>query len=124
MRFKPITICLLLFSCSSGRMIETSLYFGQSKPDGSMITEKEWNSFKENYISIVFKEGSSVFNATGNWMDTTTKRLMTEPTYVVTYYYKKSPAVSKQIDSLKYRYMKLFQQQSVLRVDKKAKAVF
>jgi hypothetical protein len=105
-------------------MIETSLYFGQSKPDGSMITEKEWNSFKENYISIVFKEGSSVFNATGNWMDTTTKRLMTEPTYVVTYYYKKSPAVSKQIDSLKYRYMKLFQQQSVLRVDKKAKAVF
>jgi hypothetical protein len=105
-------------------MIETDLYFGQSKPDGEMITEKEWNSFKENQIAKVFKEGSTVLNGVGNWFDPENHKLITEPTYVVIYFYKKSQAVSKQIDSLRYWYKTMFQQQSVLRVDRKVKASF
>jgi len=105
-------------------MLKTSLYFGQSKPDGGMVSEKEWISFKEEYISKVFKEGSTVLSASGNWMDTATKKLITEPTYVVIYFHKKSPALSKRIDSLRYWYEKLFQQQSVLRVEEKVKASF
>ena len=31
----------LLTSCSQ-RMIETSLYFGQSRPDGTKVTDAEW----------------------------------------------------------------------------------
>ena len=105
-------------------MIETDLYFGQSKPNGEMIPEKEWNDFKENQIAKVFKEGSTVLNGIGNWYDPEKHKLITEPTYVVTYFYKKSPALSKQIDSLRFWYKTMFQQQSVLRVDKKVKAVF
>jgi hypothetical protein len=105
-------------------MMETSLYFGQSKPDGSMVNEKEWTHFKENYIRKVFKEGSTVISVSGNWYDTARHELITEPTYVVIYYYKKSPRLSRQIDSLRYWYKNLFQQQSVLRVDKKANASF
>lgn len=105
-------------------MMETNLYFGQSKPDGGMVSEKEWNSFKEMHISKVFKEGSTVVNVTGNWFDPDSHKLITEPTYMVVYFYKKSPAVSKQIDSLRYWYKTMFQQQSVLRVDKKVKASF
>lgn len=105
-------------------MIETDLYFGQSKPGGGMVTEKEWNNFKENQIAKVFKEGSTVLNATGNWYDPVNSQLITEPTYVVVYFYKKSPQISKQIDSLRYWYKTMFQQQSILRVDKKVKVVF
>jgi len=105
-------------------MIETDLYFGQSKPDGSAITEKEWNSFKENQIASVFKKGSTILHGSGNWYDSVSHQLITEPTYVVVYFYKRSPQVSKQIDSLRYWYKTMFQQQSVLRVDKKVKAVF
>jgi hypothetical protein len=43
---------------------------------------------------------------------------------MVSYNYKKSPAISKQIDSLRAWYKNLFNQQSVLRVDKKVKAQF
>jgi hypothetical protein len=105
-------------------MVETSLYFGQSKPNGSMVSEKQWNQFKEDYIRKVFKEGSTVIPVSGNWYDTDKHQLITEPTYVVVYFHKPSAGLSRQIDSLRYWYKKLFDQQSVLRVDKKVRAVF
>ena len=105
-------------------MVETSLYFGQSKPAGGMVSEKEWDSFKETYISKVFKEGSTVVSVTGNWYDPDAHKLITEPTYVVIYFYKKSNRISQQIDSLRYWYKTIYQQQSVLRVDKKVKLTF
>ncbi|MEO7924513.1 MAG: DUF3574 domain-containing protein [Chitinophagaceae bacterium] len=124
MRRKLLVICILLASCTSSRMVETSLYFGQSKPGGGMVTATEWQRFKEDYVMKVFKEGSTVINVSGNWYDTAARKLITEPTFVMIYYYKRSPAVSKQIDSLRQWYKDLFQQQSVLRVDKKVAASF
>ena len=125
MQYRFLLIAMILFcACSSQRMIETDLYFGQSKPSGGMVTETEWNQFKENYISKVFKEGSSVINVSGNWYDPDSHKLITEPTYKVIYFYKKNASVSKQIDSLRYWYKTLFQQQSVLRVDRKVNASF
>jgi hypothetical protein len=115
---------ILLLSCSASRMTETVLYFGQSRPNGSLITEKEWNNFKETYISKVFNEGYSIIRVEGSWTDTVTNTLITEPTYQVIYFYQKSSDVSQQIDSLRYYYQTLFQQQAILRVDKNVKASF
>jgi hypothetical protein len=105
-------------------MMETDLYFGQSKPDGSAITEVEWTHFKENEISKVFKEGATILTGTGTWYDTASNKLISEPTYVVVYFYKHSRLMSKKIDSLRSLYKTLFNQQSILRVDKKVKAAF
>ncbi|HMJ46432.1 MAG TPA: DUF3574 domain-containing protein [Ferruginibacter sp.] len=105
-------------------MVETDLYFAQTRPDGSIITDVEWNNFRENQIAKVFKYGCTVIKASGNWLDPVTHKLITEPSHVVICYYKKSPQMSQQIDSLRYWYKNMFQQQSVLRVDKKAKASF
>jgi hypothetical protein len=124
MRATILIICFFLVSCSSSRMMETELYFGQTRPNGSIITEAEWNQFKDTQLSKVFKEGSTIINATGNWYDPESHKLITEPTYVVIYFYKRSPAISKQIDNLRTIYKNLFQQQAVLRVDKKVKAFF
>lgn len=119
-----ILFLLIFLSSCATRMIETDLYFGLTRPDGSIITEAEWKSFKENQITKVFTEGSTVVTATGTWYDPHKKELITEPTYVVVYYYKKSKKKSIQIDSLRASYQRMFQQQSVLRVDKKVKASF
>jgi hypothetical protein len=105
-------------------MVETDLYFGQSRPDGSMITQGEWNRFKETQILRIFKEGSTTISATGSWLDPVTQKLISEPTYVVTYFHKRSPAISKQIDSLRNLYKSMFLQQAILRVDKKVQASF
>ena len=88
--FRLFLLSLLLASCSSQKMIETHLYFGQAKPSGGMVTEQEWNQFKENYISKVFKEGSTIVSVSGNWYDPETRKLITEPTFQVIYFYKRS----------------------------------
>ncbi len=117
-------LMLLVLSCSSQRMTETNLYFGLSKPGGGMVTETEWNQFKENYISKTFKEGCSILKTTGQWFDPDRQIQITEPGYKVIYYHQKSRTISKQVDSLRYWYKTLFQQQSVLRVDRKVNASF
>ncbi len=89
-----------------------------------MVTETEWNRFKENYISKVFKEGSTVIAVAGNWYDPDQHKLITESTYVVVCFHKKSSGLSQQIDSLRYWYKTMFQQQSVLRTDRKVNASF
>lgn len=119
MRSIILLALVFLSSCATNRMIETDLYFGLSKPNGESVTEKEWIDFKQNHLSAVFKEGSTVINATGNWRDTQTGKLISEQTYVAIYFHKKSKEISKQIDSLRSLYRKMFEQRSVLRVDKK-----
>jgi hypothetical protein len=124
MSCRILLVCFILCSCSASRMIETNLYFAQSRPDGSMITENDWKNFKENYIDKAFSKGSSTIKVQGNWRDPETHKLVTEPSYLVIHEYKKSSQMSAQIDSLRYWYKKMFQQQSVLRVDKKVKVSF
>jgi hypothetical protein len=123
---KNIIICVSIFlvSCSSGKYIETSLYFGQSKPGGTMLTEKEWAHFKTEYISKVFKEGSSVVAVNGNWRGTATHQLITDPSYAVSYHHKKSELLNREIDSLCYCYKTLYNQQSVLKVSRRVDVKF
>jgi hypothetical protein len=124
MLYRILLICLLLSSCAANRMIETDLYFGMSKPNGGSVTDKEWESFRENYIAIAFKQGSTIINASGSWLDPVSRKQVTEASHLVIYLHKNSKAVSKQIDSLRKQYQTLFRQQSVLRVDKKVIVAF
>jgi hypothetical protein len=113
--------CLLLYSCTASRHTETRLYFGQSKLDGGAVSEKEWTEFVEKYVARVFPDGSTIENATGNWYDTASRKLVTEPSKVVIAIGRFSPKQDEMIDSLRYWYKNIHMQQSVLRVDKKVK---
>ena len=117
-------VILLLVSCAAPRMMETNLYFGLSKPAGGMVSDTEWKDFKVNHITKIFKEGYTVINVTGGWFDPDKKKLIEEPAYKVIYLYKKSSSLSNQIDSLREQYKIFFQQQAVLRIDKKVRASF
>ena len=121
--FTRIFLCCLVFcSCSTSRQVETKLYFGQIKLDGGTVSEKEWNDFVVQYVSKVFPEGSTVENACGNWYDTAQHKLVLEPSKVLTAINKPSDKLDEQIDTLRNWYKRLYQQQSVLRVDRKVKA--
>jgi len=121
--FLILAFATTLSSCSN-RMIETSLYFGQSRPDGSTVTEEEWNTFRNTYVLAVFKEGATAIPVSGNWFDPEQKQMITESTYIVVYTYKPSYSLSKKIDGLREEYKRQHKQQSVLRVDRKVKASF
>ncbi|HVW12766.1 MAG TPA: DUF3574 domain-containing protein [Mucilaginibacter sp.] len=105
-------------------MVETDLYFGLSKPGGGMVTEQEWDNFKNDQVCRVFKEGNTIIDATGNWLDPKTGKSVTEPSRIVICLHKNNAKISRQIDSLRQKYKTLFNQESVLRVDKKAAVSF
>ncbi len=123
MRVVLLFITILFISCNN-RMIETTLYFGQTRPGGAAITEAEWRSFAENRIATTLKEGYTIIRVSGSWFDPEAKILISEPTYVVVYLHRNSAHISGKIDSLKQWYKTQFDQQSVLRVDKKVRATF
>ena len=114
--------CLVFCSCSTSRQVETRLYFGQFKLDGGTVSEKEWNDFVVQYVSKVFPDGSTIENASGNWYDTAQHTLVIEPSKVLTAINQHSDKLDQRIDSLRYWYKQLYQQQSVLRVDRKVRA--
>lgn len=120
--FRSIAFCMIFCSCKLQHITQTDLYFGRSKPDGGMVTETEWNTFVQQYVSKVYPEGSTVIKATGNWYDTAQRKLIAEPSNMIVAINRMTPKLNRQIDSLRYWYKVLYRQQSVLRIDKKVKA--
>jgi hypothetical protein len=76
-------ISIMLCSCTGQRMTQTDLYFGQSTMNRDTLTQQQWNTFAQQYISKVFSKGCTVVSATGYWYDTAQHHLITEPSLVV-----------------------------------------
>lgn len=114
--------CLYLTSCATYQ--RTDLYFGRDIPGGGAVSDQQWKAFSDSVISPYFPGGYTEWNADGRWKDTETKKTITEPTKVVTFFGKKTKQRSAAIDSIAQRYLHRFRQQSVLRTDAKSKVTF
>lgn len=118
---KPVLLLLFFTSCTnfqSQRMTKTELYFGLSKPDGSIIAPKDFQAFADTVIAKTFTEGSTLIDARGQWLGQDGK-LVSEPSKVLIIVSKLNAEHSKQIELVREKYKKYFQQESVLRVDGK-----
>ena len=121
LRILFVTIVSACFiSCSSTKAVETTLYFGMVKPSGR-VSENDWRSFANQHINKVYPNGSTVIKGEGSWYDTATHSIIREETRLVVSVNKMTPQLSAQIDSLRFYYKQLFNQQSVLRTDRKVK---
>ncbi len=114
--------CMSLASCASYQ--RSDLYFGRDIPGGGQVSEQDWKTFSDSVISTYFPEGYTEWDAKGRWKDTETKETISEPTKVVTFLGKVSKQRNAAIDSIAQRYLRRFQQQSVLRTDSKSKVTF
>jgi hypothetical protein len=124
----PLLIVSFLFvatGCSiQKKMVQTELYFGLSKNNGSIITDSAWNIFVQQDVSKVFSKGFTVVNSEGKWVDQLYKKMHSEPSRIITSVCTMTGSLSAQIDSLRERYKILFEQEAVLRIDKKASINF
>ena len=102
-------------SFSSAREIQTELFFGLSKPDGTNVSEDEWNKFVDDYIAPNFEDGFTVVDARGQWMDNENK-IVKENSKLVILIYKRSRDLDSSVDYIIDNYKRLFQQESVLKV--------
>lgn len=119
---KSILIFLFYLSaCNTTRITETQLFFGQNRMDGTEITSEEWTDFKQTFLRSYFTAGFTELAAKGSWYDSALAQNITEPTILIIYIHPQTQAESLKIDSLRNVYKSIFQQQSVLRTDKKIK---
>lgn len=118
-------IIILTNSCSfEKRSVQTELYFGLSQNNGSIITDSAWNIFVQREVSSVFSEGFTVIHSEGKWVDAAHKKMHSEPSRIISSVSTMTALLSAKIDSLREKYKVLFNQESVLRVDKKASINF
>ncbi len=71
----------------SERYYRTELYFGQSIPGGGRVTEDDWEDFLLNEVTPRFREGFTVLDARGQWMQEDDE-VIKEPTKLVLLFYR------------------------------------
>lgn len=128
-RLIPLFFSLLLLTFSSctvfkgEKMTKTELYFGLSKPDGSMVSASAWQSFADTVIAKTFTEGSTIIDGQGQWLGHNGK-LVSEPSKILIILSKLTPERSQQIETIREKYKKYYQQEAVMRVDEQLKVAF
>lgn len=90
------------------------MYFGLSKPSG-VVSETEWQQFLNGVMTPRFREGLTVKDAYGQYMNKSGK-LSQEKTKLVILIYEKSLAKNQMVEEAIANYKRTFQQESVLRV--------
>jgi hypothetical protein len=90
----------------------TELYFGGSKPDGSVITPAEFEGFLDRQVTPAFPDGLTWLPAHGQWMGGK------EDSYLLIVLYPfTNRHANKDIEEIRTDYRAEFHQESVLRAD-------
>lgn len=105
-------------------MIRTELFFGHDRPDGSEISEAEWDEFVLQEITPRFPNGFTVVEARGQWRDAQ-RQIMRESTRVVIILHAPGDApAAARIEEIRHRFKSRFNQEAVLRADSPARVSF
>ncbi|HHG8773683.1 TPA: DUF3574 domain-containing protein [Raoultella planticola] len=97
-------------------MIQTTLYFGLSRPAGKDVRAQEWQQFVDRDVTPRFREGLTVFDARGQWLgnDGTVAREQSKALMLI---HGTDGRSEEGIEALRNRYKSRFAQESVMRVD-------
>jgi len=103
--------------CAGGDvMMQTTLWFGLSKPQGGTVSSLEWMNFVDNEVTPRFRAGLSVYDAKGQWLGEN-NQLARENSKALMLIHRFEPAINENIEALRSLYKKRFGQESVMRVD-------
>ncbi|MDF7817122.1 DUF3574 domain-containing protein [Runella sp. MFBS21] len=120
-------VLLALTACNTSyravRMTKTELYFGLSKPDGSVISPQAWQAFADTVIATTFIEGSTIIDGQGQWLGKNSQ-LISEPSKILIILSKLTPKRSTQIEIVREKYKKYYEQEAVMRIDETMKVAF
>jgi hypothetical protein len=97
---------------SAAPQIRTTLYFGLSRPKGS-VSELEWQIFLRDEVTKRFPEGLTVWQAEGQWL-TPAGSIDREQSKVMLLVHSDTAAARQSVQEVIHAYRKAFEQQSVL----------
>jgi len=107
----------------AGCAVATQLFFGLSRPDGTIVSEAEWQDFLAEIVTPRFPAGFTIFAAEGQWRSDATAAIMRESSRILLIVRRDGEdesGIAALIDAYKTR----FRQDSVLRLDVKSIARF
>jgi Protein of unknown function (DUF3574) len=108
---------------SQKTLIKEELYFGLSKPGGKTVSEVEWQQFLNRIITPRFKDGLTVMDANGQYLNNSGK-LTREKSKLIILVYENSSTKNKMVQDTILNYKQTFQQEAVLRVTSNVKVSF
>ena len=97
---------------SSAAKIRTTLYFGLSRPKGS-VSELEWQVFLRDEVTRRFPDGLTVWQAEGQWL-TPVGSIDREQSKVLLLVHADTAAARQSVQEVIQTYRKSFDQESVL----------
>jgi hypothetical protein len=103
---------VMMECASSAPQIRTTLYFGLSRPKGS-ISELEWQIFLRDEVTKRFPDGLTVWQAEGQWLNPA-GIIDHEQSKVLLLVHADSAAARQSVQAVIQAYRKAFEQESVL----------
>lgn len=103
----------------------TELYFGRDKNDGTQVSDEEWEKFIDEVVTPKFPQGLTVLDAKGQWQNDSGKVIKESSKVLILLYptkFRKSS--SRKIEEIRQAYKKMFNQQSVMRVDTRQNYIY
>lgn len=102
----------------------TELYFGSEKPDGSEVTETEFERFVDEEVTPSFPDGLTLLAGEGQFRDSSGD-IVEEPSHVLILLYPPDDREANgEIEEIREAYKSEFKQESVLRVDARERVSF
>lgn len=95
----------------------TELFFGRSKPDGSMVTDEQFRLFVDEVITPRFPAGLTVLSGTGQFRGSSGSVMREDSVLLILLYRSNDDPANGRIEEIREAYRSAFQQDSVLRVD-------
>ncbi len=113
----------LIDNNTTPELIQEDLYFGRNIGGVEGVSEAEFQTFLNEYITPRFVDGLTVYDADGQFLDST-GTLIQEPSKVVSLIFEDTQENETEINEIIEAYKQQFQQESVLQVVDEDIAVF
>jgi hypothetical protein len=114
----------LLRASPGAWMVRTELFFGHARPDGTVITEHEWDQFVADEISPRFPAGFTIVEARGQWRDAVERVIHESTRVVIVVHAPDNLEASTRIEQIRESFKQRFSQEAVLRADSPARVSF
>lgn len=110
------------YRCQLGdKRVQTTLYFGLSRPAGPPVTADEWQAFVDSVVTPRFQAGLTVFDTQGQWLGGNGAVVRENSKALLLIH---GAEQESDVEALRAEYKARFAQESVMRVDMPACVAF
>lgn len=89
------------------------LYFGRDIVGRAPVSDAEWDDFSRKVLTPAFPDGFTVLHGNGQWLDTTTHRIIREDSIVVEVAVASDSDFAHLLDEVSQSYRQQFRQDAV-----------